>query len=133
MVSETGRPSVGPFGEIMASTRKDIIVRIKITKGGIFGANGEISVGTEIDVKEEPKGWAGRYEVISGGGKGKTAVTNPAKAEDGLKAVHNGGGRYVVKDGDDIVLTGMSKEDAGAFNDLSDEDKTAYVEASKQG
>lgn len=108
-------------------------MKIEITAGGIFGKNGEIPVGTVMDVKDEPKRWAGRYRVVSGGGKGKTAVTNPDKSDDGLKAVHNGGGRYVVKDGDDVLLTGMSKEDAGAFNELSDEDKAAYVEASKQG
>lgn len=50
-------------------------MKIKITKGGLYGAEGEIPVGTELTVKEEPKAWAGRYEVVSGG---KTAVTNPA-------------------------------------------------------
>lgn len=50
-------------------------MRIKITKGGIFGADGEIPVGTELTVKDEPTGWAGRYEVI-GSTNGKTAVNN---------------------------------------------------------
>ena len=36
-------------------------MKIWITKGGIFGAKGEIAVGTELDVKDEPTGWAGRY------------------------------------------------------------------------
>lgn len=54
-------------------------MKIKITKGGIYGAEGEIAIGTTLTVKEEPTGWAGRYEVISGGTEGKTAVTNPAK------------------------------------------------------
>jgi hypothetical protein len=58
------------------------MMKIKITKGGIFNAAGkEIEVGTELDVKEEPKAWAGRYEVISGGTSGKTAVTNPAPVD----------------------------------------------------
>lgn len=55
-------------------------MRIKITKGGIYNAKGdEIAVGTEMDVKDEPKGWAGRYETISGKkeAKEKVAVTNP--------------------------------------------------------
>lgn len=41
-------------------------MRIKITKGGIYGADGEIPVGTELNLKSEPKGWDGRYEVIGG-------------------------------------------------------------------
>jgi len=48
-------------------------------------------------------------------------------AEDGLKAVHNGGGRFVIKDGDKIVKEGLNKADADAFNALSDEDKAEYV------
>lgn len=56
-------------------------MKIKITGGGIFGQDGEIAIGTQLTVKEEPKGWAGRYEVISGGDtEGKKAVANPAKA-----------------------------------------------------
>lgn len=56
-------------------------VKIKITKPGIFNAEGaEIEVGTELDLKAEPTAWAGRYEVIGGNKGGKTPVTNP-KAE----------------------------------------------------
>lgn len=57
-------------------------MRIKITKPGIFGQDGEIPVGTEIDVKDEPKGWAGRYEVIGKAPKNATAVTNDGKGSD---------------------------------------------------
>jgi hypothetical protein len=53
-------------------------VRVKITKPGIFGAKGEVEVGTELTLKEEPKAWGGRYEVISSGGKDKEAVTGDA-------------------------------------------------------
>jgi hypothetical protein len=53
-------------------------MKIRITHGGIFGKDGEIAVGTELTVKNEPTGWAGRYEVLSKGSEGKTAVTNPA-------------------------------------------------------
>lgn len=56
-------------------------MRIQITAPGIFGADGEIPVGTEFTLDEEPVAWAGRYVVLSTG-KGKTAVTNP-KAEGG--------------------------------------------------
>lgn len=47
--------------------------------------------------------------------------------DDGLKAVHNGGGRYVIKRDGEIIKTGLSKVDASEFNQLSDEDKAAYA------
>ena len=106
-------------------------MRIKITKGGIFGAQGEIEIGTEIDLDQEPTGWVGRYEVISSGGQGKTLVANPVEPRV-LKAVHHGGGKFNIVDGEDVLLSGLAKVDADAFNGLSDEDKQAYVDASKQ-
>lgn len=45
----------------------------------------------------------------------------------GLQAVHNGGGRFVIKRDGEIIKKGLNKADADAFNDLSDEDKAAYV------
>lgn len=51
---------------------------------GIFGADGEIAPGTEVELKDEPPAaWAGKYEVISGGPKpGSTAINNEgAKAK----------------------------------------------------
>ncbi len=105
-------------------------MRIKITKPGIYNAKGEeIAVGTELTVKSEPAGWAGRYETISSGAAGKTPVTNPKTG--GIKAIHHGGGKFNVVDGDEVLLSGLSKADADAFNDMSDEDKAAYVAAEK--
>ena len=51
------------------------MVKIRITKRGIFGANGPIPVGFEMTCQREPKCWAGKYEVISET-EGKEAVTN---------------------------------------------------------
>lgn len=63
-------------------------MKIEITAGGIYGAEGkEVPIGTVLDVAEEPKGWAGRYRVVSDG-KGKAAVTNPADPLD-----HDGDGK----------------------------------------
>lgn len=105
-------------------------MRVKITSGGIFNSEGvEIAVGTELTVKNEPTGWAGRYEVISGGKGDKTAVTNPAKAD--LKAEHHGGGKFNITKGEEVLLSGISKADADAFNELSDEDKAAFVAEQK--
>lgn len=50
-------------------------MKIEITAGGIFGATGEIPIGTELTVKEAPLGWVGRYRII-GKTDGKTPVTN---------------------------------------------------------
>ncbi len=52
-------------------------------------------------------------------------------ADVGLKAEHHGGGKFRITQGEDILLKGLSKADADAFNALSDEDKAAYVEAHK--
>lgn len=113
-------------------------MRIEITSKGIYGANGEIPVGTEMTVKDEPTGWVGRYRVIAGGdAKGKEAITNPKakgkEADTGMKAEHHGGGRFNITEGETVHISGLSKADADAFNGMSDEDKRAYVEASKQG
>lgn len=51
------------------------MVKIRITKRGIFGADGPIPVGFEMTCLREPKCWAGKYEVISET-EGKDAVTN---------------------------------------------------------
>lgn len=52
----------------------------------------------------------------------------PVTADTGIKAVHNGGGRFVIKRDGEIIKDGLTKADADAFNALSDEDKAAYVE-----
>lgn len=55
-------------------------MKIKITGRGIYGGSGEIAIGTELTVKEAPKGWAGRYVVLNDDpAEGAVAVTNPAK------------------------------------------------------
>lgn len=54
-------------------------MRIQITAGGIYNAKGEeIPVGTEFTVNDEPKGWAGRYNIISST-EGKSAAKGKEK------------------------------------------------------
>lgn len=56
------------------------MVKIQITAGGIYGADGELPIGHEMDLESEPTAWAGRYVVLSdtkGEKGGKTPVTNP--------------------------------------------------------
>ncbi|CAM5194734.1 putative protein OS=Bosea thiooxidans OX=53254 GN=SAMN05660750_03333 PE=4 SV=1 [Bosea thiooxidans] len=48
-------------------------------------------------------------------------------APSGPVAQHRGGGRYFVMDGDVPLGEAMSKDDAEAFNALSDEDKAAFL------
>lgn len=62
-------------------------------------------------------------------GDAPKAKKEPKKTEEsGLKAVHNGGGRFVIKKDGEVIKDGLTKADSDAFNALSDEDKAAYVE-----
>ena len=104
--------------------------RIKITAGGIYGGDGqEVPVGTELTVKGEPTGWAGRYQVLSGSGEGKTPVTNPEGGETGDYTVQDGGnGWWSILDANgQKVGKGLREDDAKAFEGLSDEDKAAFA------
>lgn len=131
-------------------------MRIKIIQGGIYGAAGEIPVGTELKVESVPEGWAGRYidldahsaSAAAGDGDAdalKTRVTElegivterdaeivklkalvPAPA---LKAEHHGGGKFNITQGETLLASGLSKADADAFNAMSDEEKAEYVKA----
>ena len=109
-------------------------MRIKITAGGIYDGEGkEIPIGTELDVADfevddegrpvEPHPWGERFTVVGGSKKGKTGATGDA----GLKAEHHGGGKFNITRGEEVLLAGISKADADAFNALSDEDKAAFV------
>ncbi|MCV0348462.1 MAG: hypothetical protein K5863_00165 [Nitratireductor sp.] len=64
------------------------------------------------------------------GVKVKAKASKASKVEAGLVAKHHGGGRFNIVDGDDVLLSGLTKADADAFNAMSDEDKTAFVQAS---
>lgn len=39
-------------------------MKIRITASGIYGADGEVPIGTEFDVSEAPVGWEGRFEIV---------------------------------------------------------------------
>lgn len=45
-----------------------------------------------------------------------------------LLAKHKGAGKYSIWRGDEEVASGLSKEDAEAFNGMSAEDQAAYVD-----
>lgn len=106
-------------------------VRIKITAGGIYNAEGkEIEVGSELTLKDEPTAWAGRYETISGGDtKAKKAVTNPQKAKKAVTFEAKAkGDAWVITDSDGAEHgTPLTEADATAFNGMSDDDKAAFA------
>lgn len=51
-------------------------MKVRVTGRGIYGADGMVPIGTEVEVPSIPKGWASRCEVV-GGSKGKTMIVNP--------------------------------------------------------
>ncbi|MGX9120327.1 hypothetical protein ACWTU6_27230 [Mesorhizobium sp. BHbsci] len=55
-----------------------------------------------------------------------------AESDDAPKAVHYGGGKFNVMKGEEVLLSGLNKADADAFNAMSAKDKAAYIEAAKQ-
>lgn len=58
---------------------------------------------------------------------GKAKAEPKVEPSDALEAKHVGGGVWYVMKGDERVSDGMKKEDADAFNALSDEDKAAFL------
>lgn len=107
-------------------------MRIRITEKGIYGAGGEIPVGTEIEVKEAPKGWDGRFAVISDKAEGETPVVNPAPVPDSTYAVKDkGSGWFVIVQGDKEVTKSLRRDDVTGFDEFSDADKAAFVEQNK--
>lgn len=109
-------------------------MRIKITAGGIHDGTGkEIPVGTELTVKKEPKGWAGRYAVLSDD-KGKTPINNDEPPAGPFTVEDGGKGWWSILDGKgQKVGKGLREDDAKAFESLSDEDKTAFAAEHAKG
>ncbi len=83
----------------------------------------------EVDLSEgeakaaERTGW---FE-IDGKAPTKAQSHSPETEPTGLTAKHAGGGSWFVYDGDEKLGEAMTKEDAEAFNKLSDADKAALV------
>lgn len=117
-------------------------IRLKAPEGlsstGIYGADGkEMEVGHVLTLKEEPKGWVGRYDILDGDSAGedkakdkggaKTAVINPAEAKAPFQAKDKGGGWWAIYDADGKEVKSLRKDDAEIFNALSDEDKAKHV------
>ena len=104
---------------------------IKITAGGVYGANGEeIPVGTVLKgLETAPAGLAGRHEVV---GEGKTLTVNPAQdaptggapyevkeASPGWYQIYDAAGAEVGKK--------LRKDDAEAFTQLSEAEQAEFL------
>ena len=61
-----------------------------------------------------------------------TPMKDEAKQDGELKAVHHGGGKFKIVKGDDVLLSGLSKADADAFNAMSEEDKAAFASVNRE-
>lgn len=81
------------------------------------------SVEVELSKAEEKIARGTGWFDFDGEGK-EDPVVEPT---DKLEAKHAGGGVWYVMKGDDRVSDGMKKDDAEAFNALSDEEKVAFV------
>lgn len=62
--------------------------------------------------------------VENGGQSGQSAAGDTSAP---LAAIHKGGGSYAITRGDEVIRTGLSRDDAEAFNKLDDTGKTAEV------
>lgn len=77
---------------------------------------------------EASKAKVAELEKVIAGGASNGSSANPGP----LKAEHHGGGKFNVTQGEAVLLSGLSKAEADDFNAKSDEDKAAFVEASRK-
>jgi hypothetical protein len=98
-----------------------------VTMGGVRFFDGQAA---KLDAVEHAgllaKLRTNQHFEVSGGEK-KAEKPKVSADADTLKAVHNGGGRFIIKKGDETIKEGLTKSDADAFNALSAEDKAEYV------
>lgn len=101
-----------------------------LTTTGIYGKDGtEMAVGEELDLENEPVGWAGRYDILDGGPtEGQKAVTNPASAY--AVAETSPGWFAITKDGEPVTKK-LRQSDLEGFDTLSEEDRAAFADLHK--
>lgn len=69
------------------------------------------------------------FQVLDDDKGSKVPAPAPKPASTQLAAVDQDDGTFAVMNGADLIKEGLTKEDADAFNALSDEDKAEYVAA----
>lgn len=105
-------------------------MRIRVSKPGIYGNDGEIPVGTEFTVKEAPIAWGDRYDVIGDTGD-KEFFVNPdktARAGGGFEVKEKERGWFVITDGGEEVTKSLRKNDVEGFMAMTDDQKAKFVQ-----
>ncbi|PST19723.1 hypothetical protein C7U61_14620 [Rhizobium sp. JAB6] len=69
------------------------------------------------------------FQVLDDEKGSRTPTPAPKTAEVVLTALEQVDGTFAIMSGPDLIKEGLTKEDADAFNALSDEDKAEYVAA----
>ncbi|WP_102867890.1 hypothetical protein [Pseudovibrio exalbescens] len=106
-------------------------MRVKVIANGIYDHNGRVAIGTVLNVQSIPKGWAGKVTVLDGGeDEEKTFATG--QTPKGYEVKDKGRGWFVItKDGEEVTKS-MRDDDVEGFDELTDEDKDAFVELNKK-
>lgn len=99
----------------------------------VRGGHKVVPAGKEADIDDARELTEAQIEAFARDGvKVKAKASSKTKAEDtGMKAEHHGGGKFNVTHGETLLLSGLSKADADAFNAMTPEDQKVYVEAEK--
>lgn len=86
----------------------------------------DFTAGTPVEVTDEK-------HLAKFAGHPFFAVEKVSNDPNQLRAVHNGGGRFIIVRGDKDhkVMEGLTKEDAHAFNELTDAERALYVESAQ--
>ena len=104
-------------------------MKVMITEKGVTEKEERIEVGSVINVKGEtiPGYLVNKCRIVDEAKRGKAAKGK--SAESGVVAKHKAGGKYAIYEDGEIIVDDVSKEDAEAFNSMSVEYKTAYLES----
>jgi hypothetical protein len=107
-------------------------MKILITGGGIYGAEGELPVGTQLTLDDEPTAWAGRYQILDPDAKaekvdGEGDKDDPDYVPVGPFLASGSGAWWDVLDANGKKVKRLRKADAEAFNGLSEEDRAEFL------
>jgi len=107
-------------------------MRIKITQRGIFVTGSgvepeELEVGSEHTIKGDTLPASFVSKAVAIGGEKSPAAIPVLNVTPKLEAKHRGKGSWSVMRGEDEVSSGLSKDDAEAFNAMSHTDQAEYV------
>lgn len=99
----------------------------------VKGGHTVVPAGKDADITDAKELTEAQIEAFEREGvKVKAKASSKANADEtGLKAEHHGGGKFNVTEGETVLLSGLSKADADAFNAMTADERKAYVEAEK--